>query len=130
MAGLTESGRNDCYNGTNGGLRGNTRYFALFVGDPDSGGTEVSTSGTGYARLRRTASQMLISSGTITISAGVWTTNATGSWGQPTHVAAYDAATGGNRKWSVAISPALPNIASGSRVFANNGDIEFQIPLS
>ena len=128
MAGLTASGRDDCYNGTNGGLRGETRWIALFVGDPDSSGTEVSA--TGYARLQRTAAQMPVSGGKIRIAAGEFEDAAQASWGTPTFWAVYDAATGGNRKYSAPIAPAISEIAVGARVFTNANDLEFEIPLS
>ena len=125
MAGLTSSGRNDLYNGTAGGFRGQTRHLALFVGDPDSGGTEVSA--TGYSRLQRTATQMPVSGTSVQIAVGEWDDSADASWGTPTYLALYTSATGGTRKWSVLISPALGEITTGSRVFTNAGDITFEI---
>ena len=128
MAGLTSSGQNDCYNGSNGGLRGATRYLALFIGDPDLAGVEVT--GAGYARLERTAAQMPVNGGEIEIVMGEWDDAADESWGTPTYVAVYTAVTGGTLKWSVEISPAITEIVAGARVFTNAGDITFQIPLS
>ncbi len=72
-------------------------YLALFtaVTDAEAGtGTEVSTSGTAYARQAITfgapANGVFTNSSTVTFPA------ATGNWGTVTHAAIMDAATGGN----------------------------------
>ena len=77
-----------------------TVYVALFTATPSSsgGGTEVSTSGTAYARVAVTnnatnwpnASSGSKSNGTV-----VTFPTATGSWGTVTSWALFDAATGG-----------------------------------
>ena len=128
MAGLTASGRTDCYNGSNGGLRGNTRYLSLYVGDPQVSGVEITA--TGYSRLTRTTGQMPVTSGQIRIAMGEWDDSADASWGTPDYVGVHDAASGGNLKWSVPISPSITEIVAGSRVFTEADDITFQIPLS
>jgi hypothetical protein len=64
------------------------------VGDPAAGGVEVSTSGTGYARL---AAAFTVSSGAATNSANLQWSAATTAWGTITHAAIYDAASGGNQ---------------------------------
>lgn len=71
-----------------------TLYVALFVGDPASGGTEISTSGSAYARI---AATFTISSGVATNTAAVEWATATSAWGSITWVAIYDAVTGGNQ---------------------------------
>ena len=123
---LTDSGRTDCYSGP--GLRGATRWLALYVGDPTSSGVEVTA--TGYARLQRTTAQMPVTSGEIRVAMGEWDDSADASWGTPTYVAVMSAATGGDVKWYAEISPALAEIVTGSRVFTEAGDVRIQIPLS
>jgi len=72
-----------------------TLYLALFTSNPadDASGTEVSTSGTAYARQTVT---FTVSGNTATTSAAVEFPTATASFGTVTHVAVYDASTAGN----------------------------------
>jgi hypothetical protein len=72
-----------------------TLYLALFTSNPadDASGTEVSTSGTAYARQTVT---FTVSGNTATTSAAVEYSTATASFGTVTHVAVYDASTAGN----------------------------------
>ena len=76
-------------------------YVALFVGNPAAGGVEVSTSGTGYARL---ATAFTVSNGTATNSANLQWSAATTAWGTITHAAIYDAASGGNQLMTAQLS--------------------------
>jgi hypothetical protein len=69
-------------------------YVALFVGDPSSGGTEVSTSGSAY--VRKSAS-FTVTSGAATNSAAIEWSPATSAWGSISWVAIYDASTSGNQ---------------------------------
>lgn len=75
-------------------------YVALFNGDPDSGGTEVTTS---FRAAGRPAA-------TFTRSAGVLTSNATCSFGAApasstaTYAALFDAASSGNQLQSAALT--------------------------
>ena len=69
-------------------------YVALFIGDPAGSGTEISTSGSAYARI---AATFTISSGVATNIAAVEWATATSAWGSITWVAIYDAVTGGNQ---------------------------------
>ena len=69
-------------------------YVALFIGDPAGSGTEISTSGSAYARI---AATFTISSGVATNTAAVEWATATSAWGSITWVAIYDAVTGGNQ---------------------------------
>ena len=71
-----------------------TLYVALFIGDPAGSGTEISTSGSAYARI---AATFTISSGVATNTAAVEWATATSAWGSITWVAIYDAVTGGNQ---------------------------------
>jgi len=75
---------------------GFTPYLALCNGSPEAGGAEFS--GNGYERtaLAFTApSQQASGACLITNSARVETPVATGTWGQLTHIAIYDAAANG-----------------------------------
>ena len=72
-----------------------TLYLALHTADPaeDGSGTEVSTSGTAYAR----ATVAFTTSGNTTSNtAAVEYATATANFGTVSHVAVWDASTGGN----------------------------------
>ena len=62
-----------------------TKYLALYVGDPTSGGTEVT--GTGYARLERSTTQISITNNELSVTMGEWDDSADVSWGTPDYVA-------------------------------------------
>ena len=70
-------------------------YLALFTSNPaeDASGTEVSTSGTAYARQSAT---FTVSGNEATNSAAIEFPTATASYGTVTHIGVYDASTGGN----------------------------------
>jgi len=72
-----------------------TLYLALFTSNPDedASGTEVSTSGTAYARQTVT---FTVSGNTATTDAAVEYSTATANFGTVTHVGVMDASTGGN----------------------------------
>ena len=72
-----------------------TLYLALFTSNPadDASGTEVSTSGTAYARQSVT---FTVSGNTATTNSAVEYSTATASFGTVSHVAVYDASTAGN----------------------------------
>ena len=72
-----------------------TLYLALHTANPDEdgSGTEVSTSGTAYAREAVTFS---VSGNTATTSAAVEYATATANFGTVTHVGVWDASTAGN----------------------------------
>ncbi|CAB4124472.1 hypothetical protein UFOVP62_4 [uncultured Caudovirales phage] len=95
-----------------------SKYLALYVGDPTSGGTEVSTSGSAYTRL---ASNFTISSNVAANSSSLEWSPASSTWGTVTHAAIYDASTGGNMLVSAPLSVAKP-ITTGDifRIPANN----------
>jgi hypothetical protein len=73
-----------------------TVYVSLYTSDPTDAdtGTEVSTSGTGYARQAVTFGAP--SNGVSTNSADVTFPTATSSFGTVTHIGIHDASTGGN----------------------------------
>jgi len=70
-------------------------YIALFTTDPaeDASGTEVSASGTAYARQ---SASFTVSGNTASNSAAIEFPTATATYGTVTHVGVYDALTGGN----------------------------------
>ena len=70
-------------------------YVALFTSNPDedASGTEVSTTGTAYARQSVTFS---VSGNTATNTAAIEFPTATASYGTVTHVGVFDAASAGN----------------------------------
>lgn len=72
-----------------------TLYLALHTATPDEdgSGTEVSTSGTAYARQTVT---FTVSGNTATTSAAVEYPTATANFGTVTHVGIWDASTAGN----------------------------------
>jgi hypothetical protein len=77
------------------------KYLALYVGDPQSGGTEVSTSGSAYSRQSASFS---VTGGTATNSAAIEFSAATSSWGTVNYVAIFDASTSGNMLVSAALT--------------------------
>jgi hypothetical protein len=72
-----------------------TLYLALHTANPDEdgSGTEVSTSGTAYAREEVA---FTTSGNTTSNTAAVEYSTATGDFGTVSHVAVWDASTGGN----------------------------------
>ena len=84
-------------------------YVALFVGDPASGGTEISTSGTAYVRK---SSSFTISANVATNTSNIEYAAATSAWGTITHAAIYDALSGGNQLVTAPLGTAKP-IATG-----------------
>ena len=70
-------------------------YVALFTSNPDedASGTEVSTSGTAYARQSVSFS---VSGNTATNSAAIEFPTATASYGTVSHIGVFDAASAGN----------------------------------
>ena len=72
-----------------------TLYLALFTSNPaeDGSGTEVSTSGTAYARQ---SVAFTVSGNTATSSGAVDFPTATANFGTVTHVGVFDASTAGN----------------------------------
>ena len=70
-------------------------YIALFTSNPaeDASGTEVSTSGTAYARQSAT---FTVSGNEATNSAAIEFPTATASYGTVTHIGVFDAASAGN----------------------------------
>ena len=90
-----------------------TLYFALFTSSPTDAGTGTEVSGSGYVRMGVTANTVNFAntqdSGTANSSgtsgatknnvAIAWSTAPAAAWGVVTHMAIYDAQTGGNLLW-------------------------------
>ena len=98
-----------------------TLYVALFTtaASDTGGGTEVSTSGSAYAR--QSAAFTVSGTGTsANNSAAIEWSAATTNWGTITHVGIYDASTGGNML-------AWADLTTSRSI--NSGDI-FRIPAS
>ena len=75
--------------------RPSSLYVALFTSNPaeDASGTEVSTSGTAYARQSAIFS---VTGDTASNTAAIEFPTATASYGTVSHVGVFDASTGGN----------------------------------
>ena len=103
-----------------------SKYVSLFDGQPSVSGTEVT--GTGYARLARTAAQISVNNNILSVTMGEWDDSADVSWGTPTWVGFHTALTGGTLLFEAQISPGLTEIVAGTRVFTNAGDVELTVP--
>jgi len=104
-----------------------TVYLALFTTDPtDAGsGTEVSTSGTNYARQSIAFSSA--SSGTTSNSADVEFSQATGSgFGTVTHFGIFDASTAGNLLFHGALTDSK-TIAAGDVFKVASGNLSITV---
>ena len=102
-----------------------TWYVALFVGDPGeagAGGTEVS--GNNYARTALGATTRTVSS--VVNDASVEFPEASGSWGTISHIALFDADSGGNFLGSVAVDSALA-VGDGDTARFAAGTLEFTL---
>ena len=99
-----------------------TVYVALYTTDPTDAdiGTEVSTSGTGYARTAVTFAAP--SNGVSTNSADVTFPTATASFGTVTHIGLRDASTAGNLLYHTPLD-ASKTIASGDIFKISTGNL-------
>ena len=100
-------------------------YLALFTSDPaeDASGTEVSTSGTAYARQSVSFS---VSGNLATNSAAVEFPTATASFGTVTHIGVFDASTSGNLIAYSALT-ASKAIATGDVFRVPSGDLDITL---
>jgi hypothetical protein len=100
-------------------------FVALFTAAPGEtgGGTEISTSGTAYVRK---SAAFTISGNLATNSAAIEWDVAASSWGTVTHIAVFDASTGGNM---LAYAPltASKTIASGDVFRIPAGDLDITL---
>ena len=100
-------------------------YIALFTSNPaeDASGTEVSASGTAYAR--RTVA-FTVSGNLATNSAAVEFPTATASFGTVTHIGVFDASTSGNLIAYSALS-ASKAISTGDVFRVPAGDLDITL---
>lgn len=100
-------------------------YIALFTSNPaeDASGTEVSTSGTAYARQTVAFN---VSGNLATNSAAVEFPTATASFGTVTHIGVYDASTSGNLIAYSALS-ASKAISTGDVFRVPAGDLDITL---
>jgi hypothetical protein len=102
-----------------------TLYLALFTSNPDEdgSGSEVSTSGTAYARQAVT---FTVSGNTATTDAAVEFPTATASFGTVSHVGVYDASTAGNLLGYAALTTAKA-IDTGDVLRVPAGDLDITL---
>lgn len=97
-----------------------TVYLALFTSDPTDTNTGVEVSGGAYARQAITFNAP--SNGSASSAADVLFPIATAAWGTITHIAIFDAATGGNMLYSAPLTTSK-TIASGDQLKVAAGDV-------
>ena len=99
-------------------------YAGLFLTDPgEDGTTGTEVTGNGYARQATTFAAPVQTDGmaTCTNDAEIDFGIATGTWGNITHVALFDASTGGNMLYHMALaSPKLIEDGDNLRFFVGN----------
>ena len=102
-----------------------TLYLALFTSNPDedASGTEVSTSGTAYARQTVT---FTVSGNTATTDAAVEYSTATANFGTVSYVGVMDASTGGNLLAYAALTSAK-TIETGDVFRVPAGDLDIEL---
>ena len=100
-------------------------YLALFTTDPTDAdtGTEVSTSGTAYARQSVT---FTVTGDTASNSGVVEFATATASYGAVSHIGVYDAVTGGNLIAHAALSTAK-TIDTGDVLRLPSGELDITL---
>lgn len=106
---------------------GFTPFLALCNGSPEDGGNEFS--GNGYARIGFSfTSPVGEATGVTTVqnAADIVSEEATGNWGQLTHIAIYDAATNGQPFAISELGSSAP-IFSGSVVAFRAGKLKFSV---
>lgn len=102
-----------------------TVYVSLHTANPDEdgSGTEVSTSGTAYARQ---SGAFTVSGNTATTSAAIEYPTATAGYGTVTHIGIWDASSAGNMLAYAALT-ASKTIASGDVFRIPAGDIDITL---
>lgn len=102
-----------------------TMYLALFTTDPaeDASGTEVTTSGTAYARQ---SVAFTVSGNTASNTGAVEYPTATATFGTVTHVGVMDASTSGNLMAYAALTSSK-TIATGDVFRVPAGDLDITL---
>ena len=100
-------------------------YVALFTSNPsdDGSGTEVSTSGSAYAREAVT---FTVSGDTASNDATITFDAATTNWGTISHVGIYDAATSGNLLFHGAVTTSK-SIDTGDTFQISSGNLDITL---
>lgn len=98
-------------------------YLGLFTAAPGEAGGGTEVSGSGYAREAVT---FTVSGNLATNSAAIEFAAATGSWGTVTHVAVFDALTGGNQIAYAALSTSKA-IDTGDILRVPTGDLDITL---
>jgi len=98
-------------------------YVGLFTSDPTDAGSGTEVSGGSYAR---TAVTFSVTGNAATNTAGVEFPAATASWGTVSHIAVYDASTGGNMLFHTALDTAKV-ITDGDVFRIPTGDLDFTL---
>ena len=102
-------------------------YIALSTSDPGSDGSTISEpSGGGYSRKQISIANLTLSNRMINIATTFTFNTPTASWGTITHVAIFDASTGGNFLGSSSLSTSY-NITSGVIFGFNSGMLNFSL---
>lgn len=102
-----------------------TVYVSLHTANPDedASGTEVSTSGTAYARQ---AGSFTVSGNTATTDAAIEYATATADYGTVSHVAIWDASTAGNMLAYAALTTSKA-ISTGDVFRIPSGDLDITL---
>ena len=98
-------------------------YVGLFTSDPTDADTGTEVSGGSYAR---TAVTFSVTGNAATNTAAVEFPAATASWGTVSHIAIYDASTGGNMLFHTALDTAKA-ITDGDVFRIPTGDLDFTL---
>lgn len=100
-------------------------YVSLHTANPDedASGAEVSTSGTGYARI---AGSFSVSGNTATTTSAIEYATATADYGTVTHVGIWDASTAGNMLAYAALT-ASKTISTGDVFRIPAGDLDITL---
>lgn len=102
-----------------------TVYLALFNGDPQASGTEITTSVRAAGRLAITWSALASGTTNTFENNGAIDFGASASGGLTfTHIAIFDASSSGNRLWSKIITGSPKTIALGANVSVASGDLD------
>ena len=109
---------------TNGSVtRPTAWYVGLFTTDPTDADTGTEVSGGSYAR---TAVTFSVTGNAATNTGGVEFPAATADWGTVSHIAVYDASTGGNMIFHSALTTAK-SITDGDVFRIPTGDLDFTL---
>ena len=107
-------------------VTGFSPYVALYNGDPNTTGQELS--GGNYARFAATFTNPTQLSGGSMVQNNndILSSISTASWGTMTHIAIYDASTGGNMFAAMSLGKSY-SVPMGTAVGFHTGDLQFTI---